>query len=176
MRVRPDTTQSIRGAEHCWLVVEKEAPEGKCHVARDDAILDNRARRGGSIRPSHHVKGFRAPMPLQRPSLPPSSPLAIEPISMRVPDACRFTGISRSTLYLLIARGEVEIVKMGAATLVLTESLRELIERQRGTSPSPTAVAIRSRSDPSDRATRDRQRGRTRPDGKIKSFPLFDRE
>ena len=24
---------------------------------------------------------------------------AIEPISMRVPDACRFTGISRSTLY-----------------------------------------------------------------------------
>jgi len=43
---------------------------------------------------------------------------------MRVPDACRFTGISRSTLYLLIARGEVEVVKMGAATLVLTVSLR----------------------------------------------------
>ena len=95
---------------------------------------------------------------------------------MRVPDACRFTGISRSTLYLLIARGEVEIVKMGAATLVLTESLRELIERQRGTSPSQTAIAIRSQSDPSGRATRDRQLGRTRPDGKIKSFPLFDRE
>ena len=55
------------------------------------------------------------------------------------------TGISRSTLYLLIARGEIEIVKMGAATLVLTESLRELIERQRGTSISKTAVAIRCR-------------------------------
>lgn len=50
---------------------------------------------------------------------------------MRVPDACRYTGISRSTLYLLIARGEVEVVKMGAATLVLTESLRELVERHR---------------------------------------------
>ncbi|GGB58508.1 helix-turn-helix transcriptional regulator [Blastomonas aquatica] len=50
---------------------------------------------------------------------------------MRVPDACRYTGISRSTLYLLIARGEVEVVKMGAATLVLTESLRQLIERRR---------------------------------------------
>ncbi|WP_348638115.1 helix-turn-helix domain-containing protein [Blastomonas fulva] len=55
---------------------------------------------------------------------------------MRVPDACRFTGISRSTLYLLIARGEVEVVKMGAATLVLTESLRQLIERHRCSSPS----------------------------------------
>lgn len=61
---------------------------------------------------------------------------------MRIPDACRFTGISRSTLYLLIARGEVEIVKMGAATLVLTESLRELIERQRGSQLSRLAVPI----------------------------------
>lgn len=77
--------------------------------------------------------------------LPPSSPLAIEPISMRIPDACRFTGISRSTLYLLIARGEVEIVKMGAATLVLTESLRELIERQRGGQLSQLAVPIAHR-------------------------------
>jgi excisionase family DNA binding protein len=50
---------------------------------------------------------------------------------MRVPDACRFTGISRSTLYLLIARGEVEVVKIGTSTLVLTESLRKLIEQLR---------------------------------------------
>ncbi|WAC23450.1 helix-turn-helix domain-containing protein [Blastomonas sp. SL216] len=50
---------------------------------------------------------------------------------MRVPDACRYTGISRSTLYLLIARGEVEVVKMGASTLVLTESLRSLVEQHR---------------------------------------------
>lgn len=56
---------------------------------------------------------------------------------MRVPDACRYTGISRSTMYLLIARGEVEVVKMGAATLVLTESLRQLIERYRCSSLSP---------------------------------------
>lgn len=63
--------------------------------------------------------------------LPPSSPVSIEPISMRVPDACRFTGISRSKLYLLIARGEVEVVKLGAATLVLTASLHALIEQAR---------------------------------------------
>ncbi|WP_417611687.1 helix-turn-helix domain-containing protein [Parasphingorhabdus sp.] len=54
-----------------------------------------------------------------------------QPISMRVDDACRFTGISRSTLYLLIASGEIEIIKLGASTLVLTESLRRFINKKR---------------------------------------------
>lgn len=69
--------------------------------------------------------------PTQSESFAHFSPLTIEPISMRIPDACRFTGISRSSLYLLIARGEVEVVKLGAATLVLTASLRTLIEDRR---------------------------------------------
>lgn len=60
----------------------------------------------------------------------PSSPLSIEPVSMRIPDACRFTGISRSTLYLLINRGEVGVVKLGSSTLVLTDSLRDFIRRR----------------------------------------------
>lgn len=60
---------------------------------------------------------------------------AIEPISMRIPDACRFTGISRSTLYLLIASNEVEIIKLGASTLVITESLRRLVETRRRPGP-----------------------------------------
>lgn len=59
------------------------------------------------------------------------SPAAIEPISMRIPEACRFTGISRSTLYVLIGRGEVEVIKMGSSTLVVTESLRALIQTRR---------------------------------------------
>lgn len=50
---------------------------------------------------------------------------------MRVPDACRFLGIGRSTLYLLIGKGEIEIVKVGTATLVLTSSVHGLIERLR---------------------------------------------
>lgn len=57
--------------------------------------------------------------------------LGIEPISMRVNDACRFTGISRSTLYLLIASGDVEIIKLGATTLVVTESLRRFVNDKR---------------------------------------------
>lgn len=59
---------------------------------------------------------------------------AIEPISMRVPDACRFTGISRSTLYVLIAQGEIEVIKLGASTLVLTESLRGYVQARRAPS------------------------------------------
>lgn len=56
---------------------------------------------------------------------------SIEPIAMRVPEACRFIGIGRSTLYVLIAKGEVEVVKLGCSTLVLTESLRRLVLSRR---------------------------------------------
>ncbi|RIV80489.1 DNA-binding protein [Aurantiacibacter xanthus] len=52
-------------------------------------------------------------------------------ISVRIKDACRMTGIGRSKFYELIAAGEVEIVKIGAMTLVPTDSLRKLIERGR---------------------------------------------
>lgn len=59
---------------------------------------------------------------------------AIEPITMRVPDACRYIGVSRSSLYVLIAKGQIEIVKLGCSTLVLTESLKALIAKRRGPS------------------------------------------
>lgn len=54
---------------------------------------------------------------------------------MRVPDACKFIGLSRSTLYVLVAAGEIETVKAGAATLVLTDSLRAFIDRRRNAPP-----------------------------------------
>lgn len=53
------------------------------------------------------------------------------PISVRVRDACRMTGIGRSKLYVLIAAGEIEIIKVGAVTLVPTDSLHRFIERRR---------------------------------------------
>jgi excisionase family DNA binding protein len=55
----------------------------------------------------------------------------VEPLCLRVPAACEFVGISRSKLYELIASGEIETVKLGAATLVLTESLRGLVDARR---------------------------------------------
>ena len=61
-------------------------------------------------------------------------PTDIEPISMRVPEACRYLGIGRSTLYVLIGDGEIEFIKLGSSTLILTESLRSLVEKRRTSS------------------------------------------
>lgn len=52
-------------------------------------------------------------------------------LTVRIPEACRMTGIGRSKLYELIAAGEVEIIKIGAMTLVPVASLRALLDRHR---------------------------------------------
>jgi excisionase family DNA binding protein len=52
----------------------------------------------------------------------------LRPISVGIPEACRLTGIGRSKLYELIAAGEIDIVKIGAITLVPMSSLEQLIE------------------------------------------------
>jgi excisionase family DNA binding protein len=52
-----------------------------------------------------------------------------EPISVRIPDAVRMTGMSRSRIYLLIASGELKTAKVGRCTLILVSALREYIER-----------------------------------------------
>ena len=126
------------------LRVEKEAMENERRVAKCGTMLDY-GRLLRVLRPLF-VRPYGGRMSFQFHS-PTASPLAIDPISMRIPDACRFTGLSRSTLYLLIARGEVEVVKVGSATLVLTDSLRALVERQRGGQPNRSATKIRRASD-----------------------------
>ena len=57
------------------------------------------------------------------------SELPVEPISVRIREACRLTGIGRSKLYQLIDSGELNVVKIGRITLVPMSSLRALIER-----------------------------------------------
>ena len=54
-----------------------------------------------------------------------------EPLTVRIPAAIRMTGIGRSKLYELIQSGDIEIVKIGSATLIPVESLRQLINRYR---------------------------------------------
>ncbi|WP_327752053.1 helix-turn-helix domain-containing protein [Sphingobium sp. SJ10-10] len=54
-----------------------------------------------------------------------------EPLTVRIPAAIRMTGIGRSKLYELIQSGDIEIVKIGAATLIPVDSLRQLINRNR---------------------------------------------
>lgn len=68
-------------------------------------------------------------------ALPFTQPAAmattLEPISVRIADAIRLTGIRRSKLYELIASGDLETVKIGRCTLVPVASLLALIERAR---------------------------------------------
>lgn len=52
------------------------------------------------------------------------------PITVRVTEACRLTGIGRSKLYELIAAGEIEIIKVGAITLVPVSSLTSFVRRK----------------------------------------------
>nr|WP_139139185.1 helix-turn-helix domain-containing protein [Sphingobium phenoxybenzoativorans] len=54
---------------------------------------------------------------------------AFEPITVRIPDACRIIGIGRSKLYELIAEGQVDVIKLGAVTLIPVASLKALIDR-----------------------------------------------
>jgi excisionase family DNA binding protein len=55
-----------------------------------------------------------------------------EPISVRIPEACRLTGLSRSRLYELMKSRDIEFVKVGSSTLILVDSLRRFIQSRRG--------------------------------------------
>lgn len=71
----------------------------------------------------------------------------LRPISVRVPEACRLTGIGRSKLYELIATGEIEIVKVGTITLVPVAALTAFIKQRRtGSSAQPMLFAEEERA------------------------------
>ena len=59
------------------------------------------------------------------------APSIAQPLSVRVKDACRLTGIGRSKLYELIAAGEIEVVKVGTITLIPMDSLQLFLDRSR---------------------------------------------
>lgn len=49
---------------------------------------------------------------------------AVEPISVRIPEACRLTSLSRSRLYELMKGGEIEFVKSEARRSSLSPASR----------------------------------------------------
>lgn len=53
------------------------------------------------------------------------------PITVRIKDACRMTGIGRSKLYLLIAEGAIETIKVGSITLIPVASLEAFLQDRR---------------------------------------------
>lgn len=57
-----------------------------------------------------------------------ASPQA-EVLALTVPEARRVSGMGRTALYEALARGEIEAVKRGTRTLILTDSLRSYLAR-----------------------------------------------
>ena len=70
----------------------------------------------------HDVAGVRAASKLR-------SEAPLEPLTVRISMAVQLTGLGRSKLYELIKSGEIETIKVGAATLVTMSSLRRLFGR-----------------------------------------------
>lgn len=60
--------------------------------------------------------------------------LPLKPITVRIKEACRLTGIGRSKLYMLIADGHIDTVKVGSMTLIPVRSLEAFLGT--GTEPS----------------------------------------
>lgn len=52
---------------------------------------------------------------------------AIRPITVRVKEACRLTGMGRSKLYMLIKEGHIDVVKVGTMTLIPMRSLEKFL-------------------------------------------------
>lgn len=48
-------------------------------------------------------------------------------ISVKVREAVRLTGLSRSRIYELMKSGDIEFAKVGSSTLILVESLRAFV-------------------------------------------------
>jgi excisionase family DNA binding protein len=46
---------------------------------------------------------------------------------VRIPEACRLTGIGRSKLYELIRAGEIRTIKVGTITLIPVVSLTDFL-------------------------------------------------
>lgn len=58
-------------------------------------------------------------------------PPKIKPLTVRVADAAQMLGIGKTKIYELIAAREIEVLKLGSATLIVVGSLEAFIERQR---------------------------------------------
>ena len=54
-----------------------------------------------------------------------------EALTVRIKDACRMTGDGRSKLYLLIAAGTIDTIKVGSMTLIPIASLEAFLEGRR---------------------------------------------
>lgn len=57
--------------------------------------------------------------------------LPVEPICVRIATAVKLTGIGRSTIYELIASGQIETVKIGRSTFIPYRCLKRLFDGEK---------------------------------------------
>jgi excisionase family DNA binding protein len=63
--------------------------------------------------------------------------LTLNKIAVSIPEACRLTGLGRSTIYEAIAEKSLKSLKVGRRRLILVEALREwLVGKGSGGSPA----------------------------------------
>lgn len=55
------------------------------------------------------------------------APARVQPLAFSVRDACSLLSISRSSLYVLAARGKVRLTKLGGKTLVSRVEIDRLL-------------------------------------------------
>lgn len=65
--------------------------------------------------------------------------LMTERITYRVNEVLALTGLSRSTLYRLVARGELPLVKVCGRTLIARDDLEAMLARMRQPAATPPA-------------------------------------
>ena len=65
----------------------------------------------------------------QFPTIASANSPAIEPILVRLDDAVRISGLSRTVIYMKLASGDLIARKAGKRTLVEMASLRALVDR-----------------------------------------------
>ena len=75
------------------------------------------------------TNGEQLGLPFAPLAKPPTAPLprTLEPLTVRIAEAVRLTGLCRSKIYELIASGDIETVKVGRCTLIPMTSLRALV-------------------------------------------------
>jgi excisionase family DNA binding protein len=54
-----------------------------------------------------------------------------EPICVKILEAVRLSGLSRSRIYELMKSGDIEFIKVGSSTLIPVDSLREFLRSRR---------------------------------------------
>lgn len=108
-----------------------ETTSGRDTFVTNKSDVETASHRASKSDKQSDLKPSQLPLPLEHEDQKGDRPKSIEPITVRLPDVIRMTGLGRSKIYELIASGDIETIKIGRCTLFPVESLHQLIENAR---------------------------------------------